>query len=936
MFHRMLWSVGLILVVSVSASAQDASVVGTVTDESKAVLPGATVTATERSTGRTFVDVANERGEYRILRLPPGRYEFKAELAGFSTMVLSDVELLVGQNATVAFVLKLATVQESVTVTGESPLVDLRSSQVSGNVDRRQMEELPIEGRNWMELSMMVKGITANSITTTPGVSGLANFQLNLDGQEITQHTSVTGFGQPGISRDAIAEYQVVTNLFDVSAGRSAGIQVQAVSRAGTNNLDGTFYGYFRDDNLNSEDPFENRVLPYSNQQVGGTIGGPIARDKMHFFASYEHEREPNTAIITPSALAPQRLLLPTEVDQDTFLTRIDRQFGGNDHLVVRGNYFSRFLPNDGISSHPSRGTKKDIKSYFATANWTHAGSSDLLQELRVGYYRFYWTYEGMEGLALTPEYQFPGLTIGLNWNYPEFIRESRLPIRYDVMWHRGKHDLKIGGEFIRGIDDGDWPARSRGQWFFSRLPADAARRFPLDQWNDPASMDFSGLDSIAIRFDQTYSRDWKYRVPRPTYAAWIGDTWTLHDRLTLNLGVRYDLAWGDFAPPGVQETELIINNGLFSENVGYRNDLRDVNNVAPRVGFNWQPTGSGNFAIRGGTGLFYAHVGANPAFDQQLWNGQKVIFNSYANDGRPGFIADPTRGVTADDILSGRVPLAPQSISVIAHDIQAPYSWQSMLGFQRQLTEVMGFDADLIYTRGYAEETQRDPNLFYDPATGLPKNPTTFGRPRPDFGPIRLLQTNGRSDYLALATSLMRRYRNNFQLGMTYTVMFFKHDMGVGESGYNNSLINPFDIEYNWARSGSFQRHTLRANGIWNLPWAFTIAGLFRYGSGTYTNINTGFNPLGGTGSNRFRGDLSFVPRNTFKQDPVQTFDVRVSKDFALGRGIKLSGIAEIFNIYNYARYSYNLIETSRLFQQRQSSSSDPRSVQLAFRLAF
>jgi len=241
MIHRMLWSLGVILFVSVSASAQDASVIGTVTDESKAVLPGATVTATERSTGRTFVDVANERGEYRLLRIPAGRYEFKAELGGFSTMVFSDVELLVGQNATVAFILKLATVQESVTVTGESPLVDLRSSQVSGNVDRRQMEELPIEGRNWMELSMMVKGITANSITTTPGVAGLANFQLNLDGQEITQHTSVTGFGQPGISRDAIAEYQVVTNLFDVSAGRSAGIQVQAISRAGTNNLDGTF-----------------------------------------------------------------------------------------------------------------------------------------------------------------------------------------------------------------------------------------------------------------------------------------------------------------------------------------------------------------------------------------------------------------------------------------------------------------------------------------------------------------------------------------------------------------------------------------------------------------------------------------------------------------------------------------------------------------------
>ena len=122
-------------------------------------------------------------------------------------------------------------------MTSESPLVDLRAAQVSGNVDRRQMEALPINGRNWMELSMMVKGITANTVTDQPGVNGLANFQLNLDGQEITQHTSVTSFGQPGISRDAIAEYQVVTNMFDVTSGRSAGIQVQAISRAGANQI---------------------------------------------------------------------------------------------------------------------------------------------------------------------------------------------------------------------------------------------------------------------------------------------------------------------------------------------------------------------------------------------------------------------------------------------------------------------------------------------------------------------------------------------------------------------------------------------------------------------------------------------------------------------------------------------------------------------------
>jgi hypothetical protein len=935
MSRRLWWIVLGALLLSVSpAAAQDATLTGTVMDESKSVLPGATVTATSRSTGRVMDGVSDERGEYRLVGLRPDRYEIKVELSGFAAVVVSDLELLVGQNATVPFTLKLATLDETITVTSESPLIDLRTARVAGNIDRRQMEELPISGRNWMQLSMMVPGITANAVSDTPGISGLTNFQLNLDGQEITQHTSVTTFGQPGISREAIAEYQVVTNMFDVTSGRSAGIQVQAITRAGTNRLAGSVYGYFRDDKFNAPDAFLNRVLPYSNNQVGATLGGPIVPNKMHYFGSYEREREPNTAVISPAALAPQLITMPTEEKKDYYLGRFDAQFGGSDHLAIRGNVYKRFLPNDGVTGHPSRGTKKDITSYSATAIWSHITSSNLLHELRGGIYKFYWTYEGMDGLVLTPEYQFPGLILGLNWNYPEFIRETRYPVRYDLTWNTGKHDLKIGGEWMYAVDDGDWPARARGQYFFNSLPADAGRRFPLHL--DPTHWDFSGLDSTVLRFDQTYAREWKYNVPRPRYALWIGDTWAVGSRLTLNLGVRYDVAPGDFTAPGVQETDVIIDTGLFTTNAGYRNNLRDFNNVAPRVGFAWNVTGSGKLVIRGGSGLFYGHVGGNPSWDQQMWNGQRVIFNSYQNDRLPGFIADPTRGVTGEDILSGRVPLAPQSLSVIAHDIQTPYSWQTIFGFQRRLTDVIGVDADLVYKRGYHFETQNDPNHFYDPATGLAKNPLVHGRPRPDYGPFRVIGTDASSEYLALVTAMNRRYRNNYQYGLTYTLMFFDDSSGLGGAGYGNSYINPFDISYNWGRSSSFQRHTLRANSIVNLPAGVMLATIFQYGSGNYSSISTGFNLQGGPGGNRFRRDGTFVPINTFKGDSAHALDLRLSKEFRLGPRMKLTGIAEVFNIYNDKRYSYTLLETNRNFGLPQASAGPPRSGQLAFRLAF
>src|SRR2546422_7591597 len=157
-----------LLLLPSGASAQDVLVIGAITDESKAVLPGVTVTAVDLETGRQFTGITNENGEYRLSNMQPGTYKFQAELSGFATVVIARVELLVGQHATIPFTLKLARLTETVTVTGESPLIDTHSSQIAGNVDRRQMEDLPLQGRNWLELAMIVQGHTAHASTVRP------------------------------------------------------------------------------------------------------------------------------------------------------------------------------------------------------------------------------------------------------------------------------------------------------------------------------------------------------------------------------------------------------------------------------------------------------------------------------------------------------------------------------------------------------------------------------------------------------------------------------------------------------------------------------------------------------------------------------------------------------------------------------------------------
>ena len=244
--------------------AQQASIVGTASDETKAMLPGVAVTAIDQEAGRQVTAVTNEGGEYRLQNLPAGKYTVQAELAGFATVILRDIELLVGQNATIPITLKLAQVSETLTVVGETPLVDTASSQVAGNVDRRQMEQLPLQGRNWMELSKLVKGVTANDVGNSIGTGAMDDmWQLNLDGQQITQKVAGSGFGQPRFSRESIAEFQIVTNMFDITQGRSAGMEIQAISKSGTNNLSGNVYGYFRNDQLNAPDNVAQKVLPY-------------------------------------------------------------------------------------------------------------------------------------------------------------------------------------------------------------------------------------------------------------------------------------------------------------------------------------------------------------------------------------------------------------------------------------------------------------------------------------------------------------------------------------------------------------------------------------------------------------------------------------------------------------------------------------------------
>ena len=262
--------------------------------------------------------------------------------------------------------MKVAALEETVTVSSQAPLVDTTSSQVAGNIDRRQMAELPLQGRNWQELSLMVKGRDRQQHhATRPGVSD-DQFQLNLDGQQITQRVAGSGFGQPKVSREAIAEFQIVTNMFDITQGRSTGMQVQAISRSGTNDLRGSTYGFFRSDKFNAADPVTGTVLPFQNQQAGVTLGGPIIQNKMHFFGVLR------VRAATGRRRSWRRRCCRTRPGScqskpinKNYLGRVDYQLSSTDSFTVRGQRWAFDNPFQ-ISSgttHPSTAEQLHVRT---------------------------------------------------------------------------------------------------------------------------------------------------------------------------------------------------------------------------------------------------------------------------------------------------------------------------------------------------------------------------------------------------------------------------------------------------------------------------------------------------------------------------------------------------------------------------------------------
>ena len=969
--RRLLLSTGILLL-PVIAYAQEATFTGTVTDSTGGVLPGVTVTAVLEATGNTFVAVTDDRGVYRI-PARVGAYKISAELQGFTTIVREGLQLLVGETLVVNMQLSPSTLAETIIVTAEAALLNVSSSVLGSNIDQKQVQEMPLQGRDWGALLLLAPGSRTTSDTVarinSRNTDRIREFQTNVDGQQF--QNTMGGGGQPTFSQEMIAEFQFISNRFDATQGRSSGLQVNLVTKSGTNSYAGSFRSNFRDDRFNAADPILHRVTPVQNQQYASTFGGPIVRNRLHFFAYDEYEREPKEE--TWRTPYPRfNVSLQGTSRKKIGGTRLDYQISPQSRVMVRLNVAKTSTPfGAGDINHPAGTSRGWENSDQLAVQLTNVLSNRTVNELMVGHAGFlfgeenlthwshHWLAQGSPFGPITtgsPRITFTNFTIGGNAGAPRYRTQDLYQVKdnwtssYDA---RGRHDVKVGGELFlhqhytnnctqcMGIID------ARGGPAPVNIESLLPDAFNADTWN------LAAISPLVRRYTLGIIKSRRDPIRIPGYAAFVQDDWHLTTRLTLNLGIRYDLLWNMF-----QNQESFPPFMLAGR-------PQNAKNFQPRLGFVYQL--NERTVLRGGAGKYYGEM-VQTTYPSEA---KTVAVVEVLNDGRADFAANPLNGPTpAYDEALRRYCSSPEQAGAFATWKASGYagnapcllrgngelkqpppyninsSWQSSIGFERQLGAETVLEADYIFTKSRDEGWEDlNVNIAYNPATGVNyPNSNRSLLPYPDFGVVAMTMQNGRSTYHGLQTALTKRMSHHWQGAVTYTLSGLWDALGKPLQGVPGSTprvvtfeLAP-DLNGEYGLSSSDLRHRAVMSGIWEVYGGFQVSGTHYMGLGQRAQTIYGgdLRNLGGsdTAIQRLRPNGTIVARNAFTQPARNRTAVRLQQRIALPGRVSLDLIAEAFNVFNNTNMTISTQENNALYLK--PTSGEFRTMQVGFRLMF
>ena len=889
----------LLLSGALHAAETTANIIGTVYDDGGNPLPGATVTAVNTNTNFTRITTTEEAGFYRVALLPPGTYSISVELTGFAKEIHKGIVLTLGKELALDFRLKLSSAAETLEVIAETPLIDTTKSQLSQTVDQTSIRSLPLNGRDYTQLSLLAPGVKPVTITNYGQfqIGGQRGDAVNytIDGGE--NNFSYTNEARTLFTQEGVQEFQILTNRFSAEYGRSTSGVINVVSKSGTNELHGNGFFFFRADELDSQDVFTDAAgidAPFDQQQGGATLGGPIIKDKTFFFAAYEQTNTDSTLSISQTPTQPDRTR-PKPLDLKLFTGKLDHQLNTEHSMVFRYNLSDRHEGGFYAGGRYVDTVDQNILSQSFAVSETAVLSDDTYNEVLVQYGRILRT-DDPEVTDHPWEYR-PGSVTGHYYCCPQRFLENRLEILdtlTKVFSGRGEHTVKMGADYVRVGSDVTFAQYFGGAYFFGTDE-------PFDQTNPDTWPTYFELGVGDPQRDATNHQ----------FSMFVQDDWRVNERLTLNLGLRYDIEFyeGDEIDQAIPGTDVRLGNIPDA----------DGNNFGPRLGATYDPWGSGRTVFRGGYGRYFKPILHNVYNNALLFDGQRYEILVL---GDSEFLASIYPNLpTPDQLEQTPGDVRPMSSADVA------YTDQFSIGAQHELSQTMVISADYVYIHG--NNLTRERNLNAPQNLANPEPP-----PFPQFGRFRVLLTDAETWYNALQLSVQKRYQNNFMITASYTLSDAEE-----EAADFFSISEPndqFNLDAEKADGTHDQRHVFAFSAIYDLPWALQIGGIARAASGIPINFRLPYDH-NSDGFFTDRPDLgpngTFIdppadrpgnlPRNFGRGESFFTLDLRLAKSFIWER-YRLEAILEAFNVTNRTNYNFRPATVNSFVD---TSLSDPFS---------
>ena len=784
--------------VSAQETINQGAISGRVLDAQGAAVPGVMVIVRQTDTNVTVQAITETDGRFRFPYLKIGPYELRARLQGFKdnarTLVLSA-----GSAFDISITLEVAGIDAAVTVVADSQLLETARSQIAGTVPQAEVQSLPMNGRNFLDLALLVPGVSPTNTNSTqlfaetsavPGQGLSIASQRNLSNSFIVDGVSANddAAGLSGITFgvDAIEQLQVVTGGGQAELGRALGGYVNVVTKSGTNALHGSLYGFFRDDAFNGENALTGTTLPMDQQQFGLSLGGPVRRDRTFYFMNVERKILDQTGVVS---IIPENVstinarltqvgyqglpvatgIYPNPVHSSNVLGRIDHQFSGADQFSVRYALYDVVSDNSrgvGNLNAPSGSTGLDNRDQSIAISNVWTISPNTVNETRVqiahGDLQAYSTDQ------IGPQVAIAGVATFGTFSSSPTRRENTLYQAVSNLSHRaGAHALRTGVDFLFNDDTITFLRTFRGSYTFSSMA--------------------SFLNSSYNGYAQTFG-DPVVNQKNPNFGIYAQDEWRAGSQLTLNLGIRYDLQ--------------------FLETIN-----TDSDNVSPRAGFVWAPTASQDLLVRGGAGVFFDRVPLRAVANALLSAGNTTDVTELRQPQVSGILPTQAGAPVFPDILPDRLPSTTLvSLTTMDRDLQHAHSRQANIEVEHTVGGSRTLSVGYQYFRGENLLMSINQNVPTCVAAG-----TNNGcRPESVYMNNSQYRGAGESNYHGLHVTYLQRPKNWSAVRVSYALSKSMNNLG---EAFFSSPTDPANVMKDWGRSDNDQRHRLVVSASVNSP---------------------------------------------------------------------------------------------------------------------